>query len=122
MAKETKTERKVRENYECEVRINDERREYLPKFMALLERATKLNFAVEVKDGKFVVTDRDDYYDSAHYLTADYSEESQNKLDNLAYYVDDKQKKQDEENRKFQLKQNALNKLSKEERELLGLV
>ncbi len=121
MAKETKLMREHRLAEEQLARVEEERVNYLPRLMRALETASKLNYALEVKEGKFVVYDRNERKPESFHLTAEYSETNQNRLSDLEWKVDYAAREQAEADRKFLVKQVALTKLSKEERELLGV-
>jgi hypothetical protein len=121
MARETKAERLVREELERAAYEAEMAATYPQRLMAMLERATKQNFELEVREGKFVLTDRDDHFDRVVELTLTYSTENQEGLHELDWRVDMKEEAEREAARKAAVKQAALAKLSKEERELLGL-
>jgi hypothetical protein len=121
MARETKAERLAREaaeraTYEAEMAAT-----YPARLMEMLERATNQNFELEVRGGMFVLSDRDDRHDRTVMLTLTYSKENQEALHELDWRVDMKEQAEREAARKAAAKQAALSKLSKEERELLGL-
>ena len=121
MARETKAERLAREAQERAAYEAEMAATYPERLMAMLERATKQNFELEVRDAKFVLSDRDDRRDRPVELTLTYSKENQEALHELDWRVDMKEQAEREAARKAAVKQAALAKLSKEERELLGL-
>ena len=121
MARETKAQRLEREAQERAAYEAEMAATYPQRLMAMLERATKLNFELEVYDGRFVLSDRDDRYERAVELTLAYSLENQEGLHELDWRVDMKENAQREAERQEQVKRAALNKLTEEERELLGL-
>lgn len=121
MARETKAQRLEREAQERAAYEAEMAATYPQRLMAMLERATKLNFELEVYDGRFVLSDRDDRYERAVELTLAYSRENQEGLHELDWRVDMKENAQREAERQEQVKRAALNKLTEEERELLGL-
>lgn len=95
---------------------------YPAKLMAVLEEATNLgNYELTVKNGVFALRDRDDRYGSVLSLTAGYTQNSQATLENLEWELKIKAEERAEAERRYAVKQAALAKLSKEERELLGL-
>jgi antitoxin component of MazEF toxin-antitoxin module len=121
MARETKAERLAREAaeraaYEAELAAT-----YPERLMDMLKRATQSNFELAVREGKFVLEDRDDRRDRTVELTLTYSKENQEALHELEWRVDMKEEAERDAERKAQLRLTALNKLSREERELLGL-
>ena len=121
MARETKAQRLEREAAERAAYEAEMAATYPQRLMAMLERATKVNFELEVRDGKFHLEDRDDRRDRAVELTLTYSKENQEALHELDWRVDTKEEREREEQRRYQVRQAALSKLSQEERELLGL-
>lgn len=124
MAKETKFQREVRQAEErvaLVARVESERANYLSRMMLALEAAVKCGFALEVKEGKFVLYDRNDRDHELTYLSVMYSESSQDKLSDFEWKVDCRSREEAEAERKFMVKQAALAKLSKEEKELLGV-
>ena len=121
MARETRQQREARERQEYEERLAQERATYLPRLVALLERACKANFELEVCDGKFVVYDRDERRAEEHALFAEHNEVAEKHLWSLETDVQVKEDELQEAERKRQLKETALSKLSHEEREALGL-
>ena len=121
MARETKAQRLEREAAERAAYEAEMAATYPARLMAMLERATKVNFELEVRDGKFVLEDRDDRRDRVVELTLTYSTENQEALHELEWRVDMKEEAEREAERKRLAKQAALAKLTKEERELLGL-
>lgn len=122
MARETKAQREARLAQEREERLEAERSAYPLRLMNVLERVTaEPTLTLTVKDGFFNVEDRNDRYRNDYVLDYSWSTDSQAVLENLTYTVDRLEEERAEENRRYAVKQAALNKLSKEERELLGL-
>ena len=98
------------------------RDEYPARLMAALEEATnESNYELTVVNGMFALRDRDDRYGSVLSLTAAYTENSYNALENLEMELEMKAEERAEANRRVALKHAALAKLSTEEREVLGL-
>ncbi len=120
MARETKAERLAREAAELEKRVELAKSTYTERMMAVLERATKMNFEIEVKDAKFVLSDRDNRYTTFYVLPA-WTEFADTSLWELEYNVEDKEAKHAEAERRANVRKEALSKLSEEEREVLGL-
>ena len=122
MARKTKAELAAeREAYEAAQRA-ERAAAYPAKLMAALEEATqKNNYELTVVNGMFSLRDRDASRDPALSLTAAYTENSQNALENLEWDLQMKAEERAEAERRYAVKQAALAKLSKEERELLGL-
>jgi antitoxin component of MazEF toxin-antitoxin module len=121
MARETKAERLAREAQERAAYEAVAAATYPARLMEMLERATKQNFELEVRDAKFVLSDRDDRRERTVELTLTYNTENQEALHELDWRVDMKEEAEREAERKRLAKQAALAKLTKEERELLGL-
>ena len=124
MARETKAEKQARLQHEAEQMHMKQVAEYSARLMSALEESAKFNFELTVKSGKFMVVDRDRSranWTDAFELTMDWSDESQMQLENLEFRVGMKAVVAAEAERVRLLKQNALNKLTKEEREALGM-
>lgn len=112
MAKETKAQREAR--WEAE---------YLPRLMAALEEATnKNNYELMVVDGKFKLRNRDveSWYDPT-WLSPTYSMNDFDVLEDLEFELNLARQAREEAERKLATRQAALAKLTKEEREALGL-
>ena len=103
-------------------RVEQERAEYFPLLMKTLEDATKAGFFMSVREGKFAVRTNDwvSWQDGYH-LTPEYTEDNYNVLQNLKHDVEHRLFLLAEERRKAELRNNALAKLTQEERELLNL-
>lgn len=95
--------------------------QYPTRLMAALERATTLNFELEVRNSRFEVRDRDDSYPQVFVLTFTHDQDSQNALESLEYDLKDKEAANAEATRRYELKKTALAKLTPEEKELLNL-
>lgn len=122
MARETKAQRLEREAAERAAYEAEMAATYPQRLMAMLERATKVNFELTVEAGAFLLEDRDERdYNRRQVLTLEYNQANQETLHELDWRVELKEEREREAQRKFQLRQAALAKLSKEEREELGL-
>jgi len=123
MPRETKAQRLEREAAERAAREAEQAAQYLPKLMAALEEATKKNnYELTVVDGVFKLRDRDgESWVEAHFLHPVYTQEDWDQLESLVWDLKMKAEARAEAERKYLVKQAALAKLSKEERELLGL-
>lgn len=122
MAKETKAERSAREAYEHTLYIEDQRVTYMPRLMSMVQRAQAANFELNVKDMAFELRDRNYGYDRELYVfDLEYSENADESLRNIEWDIERKEESEREANRKFLATQTALAKLTKEEKELLGL-
>lgn len=121
MARETKAERLAREAAERAAYEAEMAATYPARLMAMLERATKQNWELTVKEGRFLLEDRDDRRDRTVVLTLTYSTENQEALHELDWRVDMKEEAEREAERQRNLRRQAFNKLSQEERDALGL-
>lgn len=121
MARETKAECEVRLLKEEMDRTTLAKSTYVQRMMATLQRATDENFELEVSEySKFLVTDRDDR-DVWFHVEPVYSKEADEALQELEWSVQWKEERTAEANRKMLVRNQALAKLSKEEKDLLGL-
>jgi len=121
MAKETKAQRLAREEAERMARVEVAKATYTERLMAVLERATKENFELEVKGMMFEVEDRDERRRDPHFLPPTWTETADMNLYSLELCVELKEEERAEADRHANLRTTALNKLSQEEREALGL-
>jgi hypothetical protein len=126
MARETKIQRLAREDqervaYEAELKAT-----YPQRLMDMLERAQKVNFELTIKDGKFLLEDRD----ASRYsvmerdivsLTLTYDSQNKQAIQELDWRVERKEEAEREAQRRALARNQALNKLTQEERDLLGL-
>jgi hypothetical protein len=121
MARETRAEREVRLEAEHQAQLAVAKASYTERMMAVLERAVKENFELNVSNGQFVVEDRDDRYRQAYNLQPTWSETADMDLYSLEVSVELKEEASAELVRKAQVRGKALAKLTEEEREALGL-
>mgnify|MGYP003351388140 CR=1 FL=1 len=119
MARKTKAERLAELQAELEQRRYLAASTYPSRLMAVLERAD-LYFQFSVKDGLFRVSDMENYRDE-YLLSYSYSQDADNVLSDLEFAVQRKEDARAEAERRANLRKAALNKLSDEEREILGL-
>jgi len=97
-------------------------KDYPVRLMLALEKATKeLNYELSVKNQLFVLFDRDTdtYFTPA--LTLEYSDDAQYALEDLEMDLELKAQEQNKVEARVRARAAALNKLTKEERELLAL-
>ena len=117
--------RKTKEQRLAEVQAELAQRRYLAastypsRLMAVLERAD-LYFQFSVKDGLFRVANMDDYRDE-YLLSYSYTPDADEILSDLEFAVQRKEDARAEAERRANVRKAALNKLSDEEREILGL-
>jgi hypothetical protein len=126
MARRTAAERKAEADrarqLSEESRVARESAEYPTKLMAALEEATaKNNYELEVRNGMFSLRDRDSSGNLTLSLTLSYTENSFNALESLEWDLNEKAEERAEAERRYNLRTTALNKLSTEERAVLGL-
>lgn len=121
MARETAAQRYARLSAERADQEMVRAMNYPTRLMELLERAVNVNFELTVKNGEFRVEDRDDRRANAYLLDVRYTKHADNTLDSLLWDVRDKEEAAAEAHRRALVRTAALNKLSAEEREALGL-
>ncbi len=122
MARETKAEKMERMAAERAAQLAVAKATYTDRMMTVLERANKVNFELEVRDGMFALQDRDARRDGTYFLPAVWNEANADDfLRNLEFEVELKEEATREAERRAQVRAQALSKLSQEERELLGL-
>ena len=95
--------------------------QYPARLMAALDRATTLNFELEVRNSQFNLRDRDARSPETFALTFTHNRESQHALESLEYDLKEKAEAEAEATRRYELKKAALAKLTPEERELLSV-
>lgn len=121
MARKTKAEQQAEREAERQAQMAVARATYPERMMAVLERATKENFELEVKNAQFVVTDRDDRYRQAYNLMPAWTETADMDLFALEVSVELKEEERAESERLSQVRRAAFAKLSEEEKNALGL-
>ena len=121
MARETKAQREARWDSERDAQLAIARASYTERMMAVLERAVKENFELTVRSGKFVVEDRDERRASPYVVQPVWTDAADIDLYSLEVSVELKEEERAERERRANLRTTALNKLSQEEREALGL-
>ena len=125
--KETKAEATVRENLEYEAQYAAFVETYAARFAAAMfdyMTLTWTGFSVSRLDAETYVFSSQESYSTVELKVtppANRNWEAVAKLEQVEDYLKEYALEQEEENRKYYAKQAALNKLSKEERELLGL-
>lgn len=123
MARETKVEREAREQAERHAQEQEAMAIYPINLMLALERACKHGWDLAVENGKFVVGFYDDYNDRCTLELPPTMTvyDSWSPLDRLESELHSADLREAEYARKAALRQSAIAKLSKEEREELGL-
>ena len=121
MARETQAQRAARLEAERVEREAREAEQYLPRLMTALEEATVRNsFELTVRNGQFELVDlneRDEFF----VLRPVYTARNQVDLENLESELNYRAVQRLAEQKRLEAKAAALAKLTKEERELLGL-
>ena len=120
MARKTKAEKLAEQEALRQVQEEQARREYFPRLMKSLEEAQEYGYEVVIKEGKLTLA-RPFYLEVEFTFSWAWSWNSQYQLeeleDKLAYY----KREREEELARIAAKEAALNKLTAEERKLLGL-
>jgi poly-gamma-glutamate capsule biosynthesis protein CapA/YwtB (metallophosphatase superfamily) len=117
MARETKAQRMERLAAEVFAQQEEAKATYPARLMEALQRAENADFDLKVVNMQFVVLARNETFTMSY----GWSPESEDGLEGLNWAVTRVLEARAEAERKYQVKQAALAKLSKEERELLGL-
>jgi hypothetical protein len=122
MAKETKAERMAREEVVRQAMLEEQEASYPNRLMAVLQRAQHANFEMAARNDMtfslFDLDKRDRTYFEVDFF---YSTDAESDLDDLSWAVKWKEEERAEAERKYLVRQNALAKLSQEEKELLNL-
>ena len=121
MARETKAQREARLEAERLERVAVAKATYVERMVAVLRRASKQNFELDVSESmRFLVTDRDgreDYF----YVSPAWDESADMELVELEQSVEWKEERAAEAERQYNLRKNALAKLTDEERKALNV-
>ena len=125
MARRTAAERQAEaarmQQLSEQAREAQETAEYPVRMMALLERASNVGFLVTVKNQQFVVQDLSNRYGVEFRFGLQYEPNNTMILDSLEFDVSIAEAEQAEQRRVAELKKAALGKLTKEERQALGV-
>ena len=121
MARETKAQREARLEAEQALRVEVAKSTYTQRMMAVLTRAVKENFELEVKNMLFKVEDRDDRRSSPYMLYPEWTTVSDMALYDLELAVELKEEARAESERLSALRRQAFLKLTEEEQNALGL-
>lgn len=123
MARETKAQRDKRLADEQLLVLAERTNTYKFRLMDALYRASKMNLFFKVDDSyQFVVLPNDrDWYVDEYIMSSEYDVNSYDNLTGLERFLEHKEYEASEAKRKHELRKNALAKLTKEEREELGL-
>jgi len=122
MARKTKAELQAEREEAQALQEAHEFAQYPSRLMAALEEATtQSNYELEVRNNQFTLRDRDSRRPETVFLTLTHTRDSREALDNLEWDLRGKAEAREEAERRRQARETALAKLTKEERELLGL-
>ena len=120
MTRKTRAEKLAEQEALRQLQEEQARQEYLPRLMKSLEEAQKYGFEVVIKEGKLNLVEQF-HRDHKYTFSLEWSWDDQYDLeeleDKLAYY----KREREEELARTAAKEAALNKLTAEERKLLGL-
>lgn len=117
MARETKAQREARVANEKLLHEQESMKSYHQRLMATLEMASKEGANIDVVAGAFVVTGWNDTF----VMSLEWNWKNDYTLSDLQFQVDTAVYARAEEKRKAELRNNALAKLTQEERELLNI-
>ena len=122
MARKTKAEQEAEREEAQALQEAHEFAQYPSRLMTALEEATtQSNYELEVRNNQFTLRDRDSRRPETVFLTLTHTRDSREALDNLEWDLRGKAEERAEAERRRQARETALAKLTKEERELLGL-
>ena len=121
MARKTKAELTAEREAAHQARYEVAKSTYTERMMAVLERAVKENFELNVSNGKFVVEDRDERRVSPYVVQPTWSDVADMDLYSLEVAVELKEEARAESERLSQLRRQAFLKLTEEEQQALGL-
>lgn len=121
MARETKAQREAREAMEHAQALAQAEATYVDRMMETFKRAVRYNFEMDVTEmNRFLLVDRDDTSE-LFYVSPTWSKRADEELDDLNLAVDYKVAVEEEAQRRAALRQQALSKLSAEERAVLNV-
>ena len=121
MARETKEQRLAREREAQAAYLVELKSTYQTRLMSLLERAQKTYmFELSVSNLKFVVTHREDEFAPVS-LDLNWTSDSEDTLNDLTWRVELLEAELEKARKRELARQTALSKLTKEEREALGV-
>lgn len=108
--------------------ITEHKKQHAPGYVAalvsLLEQALKVGFELTIENGKFIVKQYSEEWEEwdQHTISAEYSYEGYNDFISFEFAVKDATDRKKERDRIEEVRRGALNKLSREEQEALGLI
>ena len=120
MTRKTRTEKLAEKEALHQLQEEPARQEYLPRLMKSLEKAQKYGFEVVIKEGKLNLVEQ--FHREPEYTFGmEWSWDNRDDLEELEMKLAQWDHAHAEELLRAAAKEAALNKLTKEERELLGL-
>ena len=120
MARKTKAEKLAEQEALRQVQEKQARQEFIPLLMKLLEQAQRFGYEVGVKEGKLTLSQP--FHREAEFTFGlEWNWINQTAMEELEMRVIQLKCEQEEEWARIAAKQAALNKLTAEERKLLGL-
>lgn len=121
MPRETKAEKLARVKAEQEQHQKELAEAYPQIIWKLAERACKAGFTLTVENGLFVFEDTNDRYFTKYTISLEFNTDNYLNYEEFDWKVTDRELDRKERERKHQLRITALQKLTQEERELLGM-
>ena len=121
MARETKAQREAREEAAMQKQYEEERDNYFPRLMNALVLANTVNYRVVAISTKEFRVYPEDNYDAYRNISVEYNPEDQRMLEDMEDDIRYKVEEREAAEAFYRARQAALNKLTREERELLGL-
>ena len=120
MARETRAQREARWALEAEAQRKTNSNAYLSRLMELFEAASSESFELRVENARFVLLDFSNSNAKFSFAYA-YDDDDWFELDRFEQELKYRKREREEQALRVAAKQAALAKLTKEERELLGL-
>jgi hypothetical protein len=120
MARKTRAEKLAEQEALRQLQEEQARQEYLPQLMKSLEKAQKYGFEVVITEGKLALVEQF-HRDPEYTFSSEWSWGNQYDLEELEDKLAQWDRAHAEELARAAAKEAALNKLTKEERKLLGL-
>lgn len=120
MARKTRAEKLAEQEALHQLQEEQARQEYLPRLMQSLEKAQKYGFEVVIKEGKLNLVEQF-HREPEFTFSLEWTWYNQHHLEELEDKLAQWDRAHAEELARAAAKEAALNKLTKEERELLGL-
>lgn len=120
MARKTKAEKLAEQEALRQLQEEQARQEYLPRLMKSLEEAQKYGYQIIVKEGKLNLH-QEFHREPEFTFSCEWTYTNQYQLEELEDKLAQLKREREEELARIAAKEAALNKLTAEERKLLGL-